>query len=46
MLEVGKRYACEVCGTESLVTKPSDGTLACCGQDMAQMAPKKAASAD
>jgi len=27
MLEVGKRYACEVCGTESLVTKPSDGTF-------------------
>ncbi len=46
MLELGKRYACENCGTESLVTKPSDGVMTCCGEEMKQMAPKKAASAD
>ena len=45
-LQTGKRYSCEKCGTESLVTKPSDGTLECCGQEMEIQAPKKTASAD
>jgi hypothetical protein len=45
-LQTGKRYACEKCGTESLVTKASDGTLKCCDQEMELLAPKKTASAD
>jgi desulfoferrodoxin-like iron-binding protein len=46
MLQLGKRYACASCGTETLVTKPSDGELSCCGQPMELQAPKKTASAD
>ena len=32
--EVGKRYFCEKCGTEFIVTKAGDGKLTCCGQPM------------
>ncbi len=46
MLQVGKRHRCEVCGIEVLVTKASDGTLSCHGQEMPQLQPKQAASAD
>jgi hypothetical protein len=45
-LQTGKRYACETCGTETLVTKPSEGTLSCCDRPMELLAPKKTASAD
>lgn len=45
-LQVGKRYRCEECNTEVLVTKPSDTTLSCCGADMPLVEPKKTASAD
>ena len=45
-LQTGKRYACESCGTETLVTKPSEGTLSCCGKEMGLLEPKKTASAD
>ncbi len=30
----GKRYYCEVCGSEFIVTRKGDGTLTCCGQPM------------
>ena len=46
MLQVGKRYKCEDCGTEALVTKPSEGVLACCDTEMGLVQPKKTASAD
>ncbi len=45
-IQIGKRYRCEGCSTEVLVTKPSDTALACCGADMALVEPKKTASAD
>ena len=32
--QVGKRYFCEKCGSEMLVTKAGDGGLSCCGQPM------------
>jgi desulfoferrodoxin-like iron-binding protein len=32
--QVGKRYQCRVCGSEMIVTKGGDGSLACCGQPM------------
>jgi desulfoferrodoxin-like iron-binding protein len=31
---MGKRYVCASCGSEMLVTRAGDGTLACCGQEM------------
>jgi hypothetical protein len=46
MLKVGKRYRCDGCGTEVLVTKPADSTLSCCAGDMDMLEPKKTASAD
>ncbi|MDP1818301.1 MAG: hypothetical protein Q8K58_00220 [Acidimicrobiales bacterium] len=46
MLKVGKRYRCEGCGTEVLVTKATDSALACCTGDMQMLEPKKTASAD
>lgn len=45
-LKVGKRYQCDGCGTEVLVTKPSDSDLSCCTGEMQALEPKKTASAD
>lgn len=30
--KVGKRYVCEKCGAEYIVTRPGEGELKCCGQ--------------
>ncbi|MBW1785288.1 MAG: desulfoferrodoxin [Deltaproteobacteria bacterium] len=30
--QTGKRYVCEKCGAEYIVTKGSDGELHCCGE--------------
>jgi hypothetical protein len=46
MLQAGKRYRCDECGTEALVTKPSEGALNCCEAEMQLQQPKKTASAD
>lgn len=46
MLKVGKRYQCDGCGTEVLVTKATDTTLSCCTGEMHVLEPKKTASAD
>ncbi|MEX0800883.1 MAG: hypothetical protein WD379_06680 [Dehalococcoidia bacterium] len=32
--QVGKRYVCEKCGSEFIVTKGGSGELHCCGQPM------------
>jgi desulfoferrodoxin-like iron-binding protein len=32
--QTGKRYVCEKCGSEMLVTKAGQGSLNCCGQPM------------
>jgi hypothetical protein len=45
-IQVGKRYRCDSCNTEVLVTKPADTTLSCCGGDMPMLEPKKTGSAD
>jgi desulfoferrodoxin-like iron-binding protein len=34
--QVGKRYQCNQCHTEMIVTKGGSGELACCGQPMQQ----------
>ena len=44
--KLGKRYKCEVCGTEALDTKPGDGTLTCCDQEMKIQEPKTIPSSD
>lgn len=46
MLQVGKRYRCDECGSEALVTKASQGGLTCCEAEMQLQQPKKTASAD
>jgi desulfoferrodoxin-like iron-binding protein len=32
--ETGKRYTCEKCGSEFIVTKAGNGSINCCGQPM------------
>jgi desulfoferrodoxin-like iron-binding protein len=32
--QVGKRYFCERCGSEMLVTRAGEGLLTCCGEPM------------
>lgn len=46
MNQVGKRFRCETCGSEVLVTKGGDGELRCCENAMEQVKPKQTASAD
>lgn len=43
---LGKRFVCEVCGSETLCTKAGDGTVHCCGKEMKLLEPKPLASAD
>jgi hypothetical protein len=44
--QLGKRYVCEVCGTETLCTKAGDGKVECCRKEMQLKQPKPLASAD
>ncbi len=46
MSQLGKRYRCEVCGTEILCTKAGEGQPQCCGQDMKIQKPKPLPSSD
>lgn len=46
MNQVGKRFKCESCGSEVLVTKGGEGALNCCGAPMEPLKPKQTASAD
>jgi desulfoferrodoxin-like iron-binding protein len=34
MAEEGKKYVCQICGQEVIVTKSGVGTLVCCDQPM------------
>ena len=43
--QLGKRYQCQVCGTEALCTKASEGIIICCGQEMVLLLEKTADSA-
>jgi DNA-directed RNA polymerase subunit RPC12/RpoP len=45
LLELGKRYRCNECGAEALVTKVGKGPLYC-HHEMQKQDPKKLASAD
>jgi transcription elongation factor Elf1 len=44
--QLGKRFSCPTCGTETLCTKPGTGTVECCGQELQIKDPKKLASSD
>ena len=46
MAQVGKRYQCESCGTELLITKAGSGEPECCEAKMGLLQPKQTASAD
>jgi desulfoferrodoxin-like iron-binding protein len=46
MSKLGKRYKCEVCGTELLCTKAGEGTLVCCEKEMKIQEPKPLPSSD
>jgi hypothetical protein len=46
MIKLGKRYRCEVCGTELLCTKSGDGVLICCEKEMKVQEPKPLPSSD
>jgi hypothetical protein len=43
---LGKRYTCEECGAQVLVTKAGDGALACHDRVMEVMQPKPLPSSD
>ncbi|MBT4511442.1 MAG: desulfoferrodoxin [Chloroflexi bacterium] len=44
--QLGKRFVCEVCNTEVLVTKAGEGDLECCGKAMEIQQPKPLPSSD
>jgi hypothetical protein len=44
--QLGKRFKCEVCGTEILCTKAGTGTVACDGKAMELQVPKPLPSSD
>ena len=44
--QLGKRFQCEVCGTEVLCIKPGEGGVHCCGVAMKLLQPKVLPSAD
>ena len=46
MVQLGKRYRCEVCGTEILCTKAADGNPLCCEKEMELQQPNKEKSSD
>ncbi len=46
MSQLGKRYKCEVCGTEVLCTKAGEGKFVCCDKEMKVQEPKPLPSSD
>jgi len=46
MSQLGKRYKCETCGTESLCTKAGEGVQSCCDKEMQVVEPKPVPSSD
>jgi hypothetical protein len=46
MVQLGKRYRCEACGTEILCTKAADGDPKCCEKEMELQQPNKEKSSD
>lgn len=46
MVSLGKRYSCEVCGTEILCTKAGNGNPVCCEKEMQEQQPNAQQSSD
>ena len=46
MNQLGKRYHCEVCGSEALCTKAGEGKVICCDKEMTILEPKPIPSSD
>jgi Desulfoferrodoxin, N-terminal domain len=44
--QLGKRYVCQHCATQLLVTKPGEGMLECHGEPMTVEAPKPLPASD
>ncbi|NLE08503.1 MAG: hypothetical protein GX631_04530 [Dehalococcoidales bacterium] len=44
--QLGKRYRCEVCGTEILCVKAGEGVMTCCDKEMKVQEPRTIASSD
>jgi len=44
--QLGKRYRCQICGTEVLCTKAGEGVVTCCGQEMEIQEPRPIPSSD
>lgn len=44
--QLGKRYRCQVCGTEILCVKGGPNTASCCGQEVEIQQPKAIPSSD
>jgi len=44
--QLGKRYTCEVCGTQVLCTKAGEGDIICDDKEMALQQPKALPSSD
>ena len=46
MNQLGKRFKCQVCGTEVLCTKAGEGAVVCCNQAMELQEPRPLPSSD
>ena len=44
--QLGKRYACQQCGTLILYVRRGDGVVFCCDVEMALQAPRQLPSSD
>jgi desulfoferrodoxin-like iron-binding protein len=44
--QLGKRFKCEVCGSEVLCVKAGGGAVICCDQEMTLQQPKPLPSSD
>ncbi len=44
--QLGKRYRCQVCGTEALCVKSGENSVNCCDQEMEVQEPKTIPSSD
>lgn len=44
--QLGKRYACETCGSSILCTKGGEGVVICCEAEMALQQARKLPSSD